>query len=226
MSCQSCRQHLRSWLRGELSDADAEEVRQHVSQCYFCAAVVENESAILDSLHINYEVPSPSVDFKKRVLASATSTQQPDSRSLTLPIAGGAIAAALALGIALGVGFQSNDPVTNNAELAATQNSDAGVVLNSPHNVQLAFNSAKAIDNVTLTVELPPHVEMSSYPGYQRLSWKVSLDKGENIVKLPLNVLFPGDGELVAHLDDGQSRKTFRAPLTESDVGSVSEPVL
>lgn len=226
MSCHKCRQHLRSWLRGELSSADAEEIREHVSQCYFCAAVVENESAILDSLHVSYKVPSPSADFKERVLASATSTEQSDRRSLALPVAGGAIAAALALGIALGVSYQSDDPVMNSTELASTQSADTSVMLNTPRNVQLAFNSAKAIDNVTLTVELPPHVEMSSYPGYQQLSWNVSLDKGENIVKLPLNVLFPGDGELVAHLDDGQSRKTFRAQLTESDVDRAVEPVL
>jgi len=58
----------------------------------------------------------------------------------------------------------------------------------------------------------------------------VSLDQGENIVKLPLNILFPGEGELVARLDDGKREKTFRTRLSQVDAqideGSPLEPVL
>lgn len=224
MSCNECRQHVRGWLRGELSDADAVEVQDHVSKCYFCAAVVENEATLLDGLHRVEKIPAPTADFKQRVLSAASEQdikRTSHKPALGLPAMGGAIAAALALGIALGVGFG----VDRSSDSGSPDVAEA-VAPEKAQNVRLAFNSAQAMDNVTLTVELPPHVEMARYPGHQQLSWSVSLDKGENIVELPLKVLFPGEGDLVAHLDNGKSRKTFRAHLAERDVSSSSEPVL
>ena len=91
-------------------------------------------------------------------------------------------------------------------------------------NVRLAFSSREALDGVTLTVELPPHVEVASYPGHQKLSWKVDLDKGENVVNLPLNILFSGEGDLVAHLDDGRRTKTFRTSLDRAEGKAAQEP--
>lgn len=79
--------------------------------------------------------------------------------------------------------------------------------------VKLAFRSGQALDNVTLTLELPPNVELSPWPGRQELSWQISLDAGENVVSLPLKVLFPGRGELVARLNTGEQQKSFRVEI-------------
>lgn len=235
MSCSTYRNNLRPWLRGELPEADAATVENHVAGCYPCARIVENESAILDALQSRYRVPEPSADFESRVMAAAT-RQSPAAghrRLLSFPVAGGAVAAALVLGIALGIGLQPEAPTGTAFE---TTNAMAGndAVQNNARTVRFAFNAAEAMDNVTLTVELPAHVEMSDYPGHQKLSWNVSLDQGENIVKLPLNILFPGEGELVARLDDGERGKTFRTRLSQfdaqidaqTDEGRLPEPVL
>lgn len=231
MSCSTYRKNLRPWLYGELSEAEAETVEKHVAHCYPCARIVESESAVLGALRSGYSVPEPSADFESRVLAAATrgSSDTGRRRSLSVPVAGGAIAAALALGIALGVGLQPDAPSGTSFETTNAM-ADSEAVQNNRHTVRFAFNAAEAMDNVTLTVELPPHVEMSDYPGHQKLSWNVNLDQGENIVKLPLNVLFPGEGELVARLDDGEREKTFRAPLSQRNVptekNGLQEPVL
>ena len=79
--------------------------------------------------------------------------------------------------------------------------------------VRLAFNSRKAMDNVTLTLELPPNAELAPFPGRQTISWTVDLKQGDNVLALPINVLFPGSGKLVAHLDDGTRRKTFSTAI-------------
>jgi len=210
MSCNDFRKHLRPWLRGELSTDDASVVRKHVAVCYFCAAVVENESLIIESLQGQFDVPPPSPDFETRVLAAAASQGKPARRHAAMAWSGGAVAAVLALGIALFAGMGQGPDVPGG----------------QPYNVRLAFDTVDAMDDVTLTVELPSHVEMSGYPGHQRLSWNVSLEKGANVVNLPLKILFPGEGELVAHLDNGERQKTFRASLTESGNSSPSEPVL
>ncbi|TGN38357.1 anti-sigma factor family protein [Marinobacter confluentis] len=225
MSCSAFINRLQPWLRGELSSDEAAAVERHVAGCYACATIVENESAILGALKSRYGVPPASPGFEQRVLSRAAAlpveSDNEAKRTMSLPLAGGAIAAALALGIALGLGLQPE--TTDRSEQMAVKDSLVG---ERPYTVKLAFDSAEAMDNVMLTVELPAHVEMLSYPGQQRLSWNVDLDAGENILKLPLNVLFPGEGELVAHLHKGEQQKTFRTPLSQMDVGNSSEPVL
>lgn len=231
MSCSSIQESLQPWLRGELSEADSAAVEAHVAGCYRCARVVESESAILNCLQAGYRVPESSPDFEARVLTAATgqNLSAGGQRSMSMPWVGGAVAAALVLGVALGVGLQPDAPVreaTVASGSGAERESVDSTVSGSAQTVRLAFNSAEAMTDVTLTVELPAHVEMARYPGRQQLSWNVSLDKGENIVELPLNVMFPGEGELVAHLDDGERRKTFRADLPRANATSRTEPLL
>ena len=141
-------------------------------------------------------------------------------------MAGGAIAAALVVGIALGFGWNSDrEPETDLATGVPETGVEHSLVAEPvARNVRLAFSSREALDGVTLTVELPPHVEVASYPGHQKLSWKVDLDKGENVVNLPLNILFSGEGDLVAHLDDGRRTKTFRTSLDRAEGKAGQEP--
>ena len=240
MACSEFQHKLRPWIRGELSGLEAKAVERHIADCYFCTTTVVNESAILETLKSRWSVPEPSEGFHTRMLAAAArrtslaeaenrgeslvgdKTVQPGKRSPTfsLPVFGGAIAAAMVLGIALGLGFQPDAPaerpqfMVDMAKIVESRSVSSGQQV-----VRLAFSTSEAMDNVTLTVELPPHVEMADYPGDQTLSWNVSFAEGQNIVKLPLKVLFPGEGELIAHLDDGQSQKTFRtslSPMNES----------
>ncbi|WP_225314360.1 anti-sigma factor family protein [Marinobacter halotolerans] len=223
MSCSSTREHIQPWLRGELSEAESAAVEKHVAGCYRCARVVESESAILNALQAGYQVPEPSTGFESRVLAAATEADASAGRHRSVSTAwvGGAVAAALVLGVAIGVGLQPG-ATTGEARVAT----DSAPAPSNTQTVRLAFNAAEAMTDVTLTLELPAHVEMASYPGHQQLSWNVSLDKGENIVELPLNIMFPGEGVLVAHLDNGERRKTFRADLPRANAASRSEPVL
>lgn len=232
MRCNECKNNLRSWIRGELSAAQASRIEQHIAMCNDCSVAAHNEKAIFDSLHDTQAVPAPSFGFEARVLGAATgkggrSRAGSSGHGWSTPVAGGAIAAALVVGIALGFGWQSG--TESGADLALSdeeQAAGAQTVVAEPvaRNVRLAFSSTEALEGVTLTVELPPNVEVSDYPGHQRLSWKVDLDKGENVVNLPLNILFAGDGELVAHLDDGRRTKTFRTSLDGAAVNGKPEP--
>ncbi|MFN2360006.1 MAG: anti-sigma factor [Marinobacter sp.] len=232
MRCNECSNNLRPWARGELSAAQASRIEQHIAMCNDCSIAAHNEKAIVDSLYDSQAVPAPSSGFEARVLGAATgkggqSRNGASGHSWSTPVAGGAIAAALVVGIALGFGWKSGpDSATDLASSDAEQATSGKSVVAEPvaRNVRLAFSSTEALEGVTLTVELPPNVEVSDYPGHQRLSWKVDLDKGENVVSLPLNILFAGEGELVAHLDDGRRTKTFRTSLDGAAVNGKPEP--
>lgn len=232
MSCNECKHNLRSWARNELSAAQVSDIERHIAECKDCAIVAYNERAIFDSLHDTQAVPAPSSGFEERVLGAATGKggsvrNGSHGHSWSTPVAGGAVAAALVIGIAVGFGWKS-DPGPDHG-LAHSGPEQTGIdqpFVAEPvaRNVRLAFSSREALEGVTLTVELPPHVEVASYPGHQKLSWKVDLDKGENVVNLPLNILFPGEGELVAHLDDGRRTKTFRTSLDGESGNGEQEP--
>lgn len=234
MSCNQCKDNLRSWARNELSAAQVSRIEQHIAECKDCAIAAYNERAIFDSLHDSQAVPAPSSGFEERVLGAATgkggaARKEYHGHGWSTPVAGGAIAAALVIGIALGFGWKSDpEPDSELAHSGAEQTGSDTSLVAEPvaRNVRLAFSSREALEGVTLTVELPPHVEVASYPGHQKLSWKVNLDKGENVVNLPLNILFPGEGELVAHLDDGSRTKTFRTSLDGESGNGEQEPSL
>ena len=107
---------------------------------------------------------------------------------------------------------------------SAAEESANGIAEPVEKTVRLAFRSGEALENVTLTLELPPNVELASWPGHRELSWQVSLNAGENVLSLPLKLLFPGAGELVARLDTGDRQKTFRAPIPEYPQRPVEDP--
>lgn len=220
MSCREIRLSLSAYLHNELPDPQRASVRQHVASCPACLVALEAERGLDSALSEAAAIPEPSGDFHDRVLSAAHRSSSRSGHGWSHTILGGAVAAALALGIGLGVMLQSGGsapgapPVAglvNKPEPAAT----AGPARVAPVNrtVKLAFRSAEALDNVTLTLELPPHVELASWPGRHELSWQVSLDAGENVLALPLTLLFPGSGELVARLESGAREKTFRAPI-------------
>ena len=232
MSCNECKNNLRSWARNELSAAQVSRIEHHIAGCKDCAIAAYNERAIFNALHDTQAVPAPSSGFEERILGAATGKDEAVrnggyGRGWSTPVAGGAVAAALVIGIALGFGWKSSPGP--DSELAQSGSGQAGSdqsLSAEPvaRNVRLAFSSREALEGVTLTVELPPHVEVASYPGHQKLSWKVDLDKGENVVNLPLNILFPGEGELIAHLDDGRRTKTFRTSLDGASGNGKQEP--
>ncbi|PPI82539.1 anti-sigma factor [Marinobacter maroccanus] len=228
MSCNEIRVDLPAYINNELSARDRERVQQHIAACPACSERLASERALNRALQEQFSVPAPSPDFHNRVLSSARSAANPNS-GWSHGALGSAIAAALALGIGLGFLFQP-DNVTDNTvpDVASSENAAenpaSGIAEPVEKTVRLAFRSGEALENVTLTLELPPNVELASWPGHRELSWKVSLNAGENVLSLPLKLLFPGAGELVARLDTGDRQKTFRAPIPEYSQRPVEDP--
>lgn len=231
MSCREIRLSLSGFSNNELSEARNEEIAQHLRACPSCQARFEAERSLSGALRRQTAIPAPSSGFESRVLGAATGRSGYSGKRWSHTVLGGAVAAALALGVALGVlldGEPSSTDTSVVAESPVTEEpsriNPAAVVEPVQRTVRLAFRSGKPLENVTLTLELPPHVELASRPGQHELSWKVSLDAGENVLALPLKVLFPGAGELVARLDTGERQKTFRAVIPDYENAVKEEP--
>ena len=228
MSCNEIRVDLPAFINNELSAPARDRVQGHIAACPACTEWLASERALNRALQEQFSVPSPSPGFHNRVLSSARYSENSKS-GWSHGALGGAIAAALALGIGLGVFLQPGGVTDSEGVVVAVSESatdEPAIGISEPVEkvVRLAFHSGEALENVTLTLELPPNVEVASWPGQRELSWQVSLDAGENILSLPLKLLFPGSGELVARLNTGDRQKTFRAPIPEYPQQTVEGP--
>ncbi|KEF30332.1 hypothetical protein D777_03508 [Marinobacter nitratireducens] len=204
MSCREIRISLTAYIHDELSEEQTARVDEHLHHCESCSVLFAAERKLAEELNRRTAIPEPTSDFRQRVLAKAT--KQPQVAGWSHGVLAGAVAAAMVFGVAVGIYFteRSVDTMPTVAEETLKP---------VEQTVRLAFHSGEALENVTLTLELPPHVELASMPGRHEVSWEVSLDAGENMLSLPLKVLFPGSGELVAHINAGDRQKTFRAAI-------------
>ncbi|MDL0430770.1 zf-HC2 domain-containing protein [Marinobacter sp. TBZ242] len=219
MTCRQFHQRVDSLVRGELPPDEQDALQAHASRCPDCSELWEDERRLQKGI-MAQTIPAPNDDFESRIRAMALSGNAPRKSGLPqAPLWASAVAAVLALGIFIGMQIGPSDPELPGNDLAETPAAEmtdpAPQTRSAPEvkTVRLAFNSRRAMENVTLTLELPPNAELVPFPGRQTISWTVDLKEGDNVLALPINVLFPGSGELVAHLDDGTRRKTFSTAI-------------
>lgn len=224
MSCREIRINLAAYGNNELSDTRNQEIADHLATCSSCRGRLASEQALSDALGLRAAIPAPSSNFEARVLNAATGQSAGVVQGWSHRVLGGTVAAALALGITVGImldGGPSGSATSTVAQapVSAPQAEANPATIGQPteRTVRLAFRSGAPLKDVTLTLQLPPHVEIESWPGQHELSWKVNLDAGENVLALPLKVLFPGTGELVARLDTGERQKTFRVVIPDHE---------
>ncbi|MET4027944.1 anti-sigma factor RsiW [Marinobacter sp. MBR-99] len=220
MSCRQIRSQLPEYVRDQLPADESQAVLVHLEDCVLCQQHEAFERSLMSELASRCRLPEPSPGFERRVFG-----QLPASGSnRKVHVAwGGAVAAALVLGLMLGQGGGTPAPEAEVAAMDLTDDAAASSeVVPVNRTVRLAFNAGEALDDVTLTLDLPPHVELSGLPGQHRVSWQVSLVQGDNVLELPLTILFPGAGELIAELDANGRQKVFRAPVPQYPNGDGS----
>lgn len=230
MTCSDFKDQLIAYAAGEELDARSRAaIEAHVRDCPDCARRLHWEKRVQQAVQEESTIPDPSADFESRVLAAATGRHGggEDSGSgvwKQRSIIGGAVAAALVVGVFLGNGMQDGqDTVPSPDKEVETVKADSA--WNREETVKLAFDTRSRMNDVSLTIELPPHVEVTRFPGHQRLTWKVDMEPGKNVIALPLRIAYPDGGEIVAHLGKGDNRRTFRARLPELGKDS-QEPAL
>ncbi|GGC70545.1 anti-sigma factor family protein [Marinobacter halophilus] len=213
MSCRQIRSQLPEYVRDQLPSEELQAAQMHLKQCESCCKHEEFERSLMNEMASRYLVPAPSPGFERRVLSAATENASPKKVHM---VWGGAVAAALVLGLVIGQGMQGPEVEPGLAENSVLAELSSGPAIQPVNRtVRLAFTAGEPLDNVTLTLGLPPHVELSGLPGQHKVSWQVSLDQGDNVLALPLTILFPGTGELIAELDANGRQKVFRAVVPE-----------
>lgn len=208
MKCKDTDRHIDDYLDKQLNPDDRFAFEQHISKCESCAQKVEFASSLLSGLS-DLPVPEPSANFEHRVFTEVRRQhREHQQQHHGFRFATGFATAAVA---SLAIWFVSSvyitpDPLVEQAQVVS-------VAMNEAQTVRLMFDSQVDIEQVTLSIGLPDNMQLAGYPGHKELTWQTSLQKGQNILALPVKAVGYGQGELLAKLNYGDKVKIFRVVL-------------
>ncbi len=209
MICKQLTNELDDYVDGRMDPAAKATLAAHIENCGDCRALLEDERQLRESLK-DYgasRMPHPDAAFFDRALAKAAQngTRRQRNRWIMTGV-GGTIAAGLVLWM-LGGAFL-NMPVAPEAAIPSI-----AMTLEEPRDLNLVFSSATALANATMTVVLPPGVEVAGFAGQREITWITSLTAGKNVLPLTLIATSPQGGELMATLQHEGDDRTFRVQV-------------
>ena len=214
MNCTDIDNLFDEYLNHDLDEKSLSDFHQHVSDCHRCARQLENAQALIAGLR-SIPVPAAAQGFEQRVFARVRRQYQQQPRHVSyFRFATGfatATVAGLVILFATSIYFPQSTPIQQ--DISAQM---INVAINQSSTVRLVFEAEQALTAVNLTIDLPHNMEVEGYPGHHQLSWTTHLKKGQNVLALPIVALDPGQGELIAKLDYGDTQKEFRILLQSS----------
>jgi hypothetical protein len=159
----------------------------------------------------DYPVPEATAGYFDQALVRATHEGSRRQRNRWLVTGfGSAVAAGLALWMIGGLFLAAPDLPQVDPTMVDPTIPGITMTLEEPRTINLVFASAEPLDTATLTVQLPPGIEMSGFPGQREVSWETSLNAGKNLLPLKLIATSPLGGEVLATLRHDDRGRTFR----------------
>jgi len=202
MTCNRIQPDLDALLDGELDAAASRALEQHAASCRDCSTALDRARALKTALRA-LPMPEPRAELFAAALSRAK-----EAASATLPSARrrhvlAGLGGVLAAGIAALAMFLLWQPRSGGDLSVVT------LSVNESRTVHLVFAAESALDDVALTVELPPGVEVRGHEGKRTLAFHTRLAAGNNVLALPLVAVGAGGGSLVAELRAGDDQKQF-----------------
>jgi hypothetical protein len=210
MNCNRHRDAIRiCGYRADRLDASHHE---HMDTCELCRAWYRE--VVLRKALTTQPIPQPAAGFVDRVLASAVSTppvhRWPSERRparhwpARLRATNWAAAAVLAVAITgtltLAVGLRESPP-GDLAEVAQRQTRLVNVVIDASHRRE----------DATVTIRLAEDLELEGYAGLHVIEFQTDLERGRNLLALPVRSKTGAGGEIwIALSHAGANEKTMR----------------
>lgn len=210
MTCTQLSKKLDDYVDGHLDQAASAMLVAHIGDCGDCRQVLDNERALRASLRQYGEATALRPDdgfFDRALLKAAHSGSRRQRNRWVMTGVGGTIAAGLVLWMLGGILLKTPEiPEPTIPAIAMT--------LEEPRTLNLVFSSATALANATMTVVLPPGIEIEGFAGRQEITWMTSLAAGKNVLPLTLIATSPQGGELMATLRHEDDDRSFRVQVT------------
>ncbi len=210
MNCNSCTELLDQYLDGELADSAASEIRSHSESCRECNALLQKKAALRQALSAMPYVPPVEGFYDRALEHTVKTTQRNEMKFWSTAGLGVAAAASVIAWLVLVL------PVDHRDDSDAAQLAGVTISLNVEKTVQVSFESVRDLQGATLTVQLPPGVEISGYGNRSEIAWSTDVTRGVNILSLPIVVRSGKGGTIVALIEHSGKSKTFRFDVSVS----------
>ncbi len=236
IECQELHLRLDDWLDGALGLSTEHALEMHALECPACGAMVRRERQVRAALSA-LPAPGPRPGFVAEALRNArmadrapeTSGSQ-GAGSWMMAFSGAAVATscfAIALWVWQPNGRTGTEPVMSGGVVAAAGMPVSQVVraaapaslqtvalsIGKVESMRLRIDAPRDFSEVNFSVDLPEHVELAGQPGIRAITWKGALNKGDNILDLPLVVSGGASGVLEARVNWGQFERRIEASI-------------
>ena len=219
MQCRQFKTRV-AWFLGASSGGRRYEAKR--SQAPSCSACAAELKAEMDLRRCFETLPEPEIPpgFQERVLNRAIAqegSRRDRRRRKWTRIAVSSFATACAAAF-LAVWLWPASPQSGSTL------SQVALTLHKTRQVGFVFHVHHQIHNARIVVNLPKGIEINGHRA-RRLSWRVNLNRGDNLLKLPLIARAPGDGVVSAEVVViGSAMPLARAQLI-THVAGASRPV-
>jgi len=96
----------------------------------------------------------------------------------------------------------------------APDNPAVTLMVGEPRTINLVFGARTPVEDVELTVDLPPGIELATHPGERRVVSRARLAGGDNALPLTLVARSGRGGQLAARLRQRDAQKVFVVDVT------------
>ncbi len=205
MNCKEFIGKLDDFLSAELEGRERDAFLAHAEHCRACRGELQAARELQTGLRELPVVP-PTPDFAERVLRRARQARETPPRPRGfLAGFGTALAAGLALWAVVGL-----FPVSQQQPGAPVESvPEVTIALDRTSQVNLVFQAAREVADARIAIELPENIILAGYPDRRRLEWRTHLNKGSNLLRLPLMAIDGGqDQQLTARIEYGDDKTT------------------
>ena len=88
------------------------------------------------------------------------------------------------------------------------------ISLNVEKTFKLTFESSREMQAATLFLKLPTGVEVPGFEGLDTVAWTTAIEKGSNVLELPIIVRSGDGGTILARLEHQGKQKSFLFAVT------------
>lgn len=206
MQCNDVQALLPEFSREALGPAADAVLREHLQDCRVCSAIAKREQQLFASLRA-LPVAAMRPGFAAAALRQAQHQADAgqDLRRRPAPMLAMAASVLMVCGLAFMLGRGSQQP-TNDAVVS--------LPLGQAQMVALKIDAPQAFEHVQFEVSLPANVALADQPELREFAWSGQLQAGVNVLSLPLVGVLPENGQLVATVTYGKTRRSLNVPLS------------
>jgi hypothetical protein len=178
-----------------------------------------NLESLSDALR-RMPVPPPRAGFVDDVLALATAGLDRPQRASRL---GALVRWETWVGAASGAAVAAMATILIMRPQALAPSDDITLALNESRNIEVLIDSERTLDDATVRVVTSGAVELDGFEDRNEVRWQTSLERGRNVLSLPVVARTSGAAQLVAVIEhDGRSRRVaVRLLVKDSRRGGV-----